>query len=187
MAFATEQGFAFWVVQGTIMRGWALATQGQGEAGIAQMRQGLTAWHASGQELERPYFLALLAGASGHVGQAEGGLTLLRDALALMAQTAERWDAAELYRLQGELLLQQSMEHHVEAEACFHQALRIAQSQSAKSWELRAATSLATLWHRQGKCQDAYALLAPVYAWFTEGFDTADLQEAKALLATLAG
>jgi len=95
MAFATEQGFAFWVVQGTIMRGWALAMQGQGEAGIAQMRQGLTAWHASGQELERPYFLALLAGASGHVGQAEGGLTLLRDALALMAQTAERWDAAE--------------------------------------------------------------------------------------------
>jgi predicted ATPase len=186
IAFATEQGFVFWVVQGTIMRGWALATQGQGEAGIAQMRQGLTAWHASGQELERPYFLAMLAGASGNVGQAEVGLTLLREALALMAQTEERWDEAELYRLKGELLLQQSVENHVEAEACFHQALSIAQSQSAKSWELRAATSLATLWHRQGKCQDAYDLLAPVYAWFTEGFDTADLQDAKALLEALA-
>ena len=186
IAFATEQGFVFWVVQGTIMRGWALATQGQGEAGIAQMRQGLTAWQASGHELERPCFLALLAGASGNVGQAEGGLTLLREALALMAQTEERWDEAELYRLKGELLLQQSVENHVEAEACFHQALSIAQSQSAKSWELRAATSLATLWHRQGKCQDAYDLLAPVYAWFTEGFDTADLQDAKALLEALA-
>jgi predicted ATPase len=120
------------------------------------------------------------------MGQAEAGLTLLREALGLMAQTEERWDEAELYRLKGELLLQQSVENHVEAEACFHQALSIAQSQSAKSWELRAATSLATLWHRQGKCQDAYDLLAPVYAWFTEGFDTADLQDAKALLEALA-
>jgi predicted ATPase len=102
-----------------------------------------------------------------------------------MAQTEERWDEAELYRLKGDLLLQQSVEQHDEAEACFHQALRIAQRQSAKARELRAATSLATLWHRQGKSQDAYALLAPVYAWFTEGFDTADLQDAKALLEAL--
>ena len=104
----------------------------------------------------------------------------------MVAQTEERWDEAELHRLKGELLLQQSVENHVEAETCFHQALSIAQSQSAKSWELRAATSLATLWHSQGKCQDAYDLLAPVYAWFTEGFDTADLQDAKALLEALA-
>jgi class 3 adenylate cyclase/predicted ATPase len=182
IALATEQGFAFWVVQGTIMRGWALATQGRGEEGIAQMRQGLTAWHASGHELERPYFLAMLARASGNVGQAEAGLELLREALTLMAHTEERWDEAELYRLKGELLLQQSMENQVEAEACFHQALSIAQSQSAKSFELRAATSLATLWQSQGKRQEAYDLLAPVYGWFTEGFDTADLQDAKALL-----
>jgi predicted ATPase len=186
IALATEQGFTFWVVQGTIMRGWALATQGQGEEGITQMRQGLTAWHASGHELERPYFLSMLAEALGNVGQAEAGLALLREALALMAQTEERWDEAELHRLKGELLLQQSVENHVEAEACFHHAISIAQSQSAKSWELRAATSLAKLWQRQGKYQDACDLLAPVYAWFTEGFDTADLQEAKALLEALA-
>ena len=128
----------------------------------------------------------MLAGASGNVGQGEAGLTLLSEALALVAQTEERWDEAELHRLKGELLLQQSVENQVEAEACFHHAISIAQSQSAKSWELRAATSLAKLWQSQGKCQDAYDLLAPVYAWFTEVFDTANLQDAKALLEALA-
>jgi TOMM system kinase/cyclase fusion protein len=185
ITLATEQGFAFWVVQGTIMRGWALATRGQGEEGIAQMRQGLTAWHASGHELERPYFLAMLAGASGNVGHAEAGLALLREALTLMAHTEERWDEAELYRLKGELLLQQATENQGEAEACFRQAISIAQSQSAKAWELRAATSLARLWQQQGKRQAAHDLLAPVYHWFTEGFDTADLKDAKALLHKL--
>src|SRR5262249_35623766 len=100
--------------------------------------------------------------------------------------TQERWTEAELYRLKGELLLKQTPPDEQQAEACFQQALAIACQQQAKSWELRAAMSLARLWQQQGKCQEAHDLLAPVYGWFTEGFDTADLQEAKALLDALA-
>jgi len=112
---------------------------------------------------------------------------VLTEALALVDTTGERWGAPELYRLKGELiLLQQSSETHLEAETCFQQAITIAQSQQAKAWELRAATSLARLWQRQGKRQAAHDLLAPIYDWFTEGFETADLQEAKALLEALA-
>ena len=112
--------------------------------------------------------------------------TVLAEALTLVETTGERWYEPELYRLKGALLLQQSSSNQTEAESCFHHAISIAQSQQAKSWELRAATSLTRLWQRQGKCQEAYDLLAPVYGWFTEGFDTADLQEAKALLEALA-
>lgn len=111
---------------------------------------------------------------------------MLAEALAYIEQAGERWWEAELYRLKGELLLLQSADNHAKAETCFHQALDIARQQQAKSWELRAATSLARLWQSHGKCQDAYDLLAPVYEWFTEGFDTADLQEAKLLLIELA-
>jgi predicted ATPase len=108
------------------------------------------------------------------------------EALTLADKTGERWYEPELYRLKGKLLLQQSSNNHLEAQACYHHALDIARNQQAKSFELRAATSLAHLWQHQGKRQDAYDLLAPVYGWFTEGFDTADLQEAKVLLETLA-
>ena len=111
---------------------------------------------------------------------------MVTEALTLMDTTGERWYEPELHHLQGELLLQQSSDNHPEAASCFQQAIRIAQHQQAKSWELRAATSLARLWQQQGKRQEAHDLLAPVYGWFTEGFDTADLQEAKALLDELA-
>ena len=111
---------------------------------------------------------------------------MLTEALALVDKTGERWYAPELHRLKGELLLQQSSDKQAEAETCFHHALDIARSQQAKSLELRAATSLARLWHQQGKRQEAHDLLAPVYGWFTEGFDTPDLQEAKELLEVLA-
>jgi predicted ATPase len=153
------------------------------------MRQGLSAYHAVGSELWRPYFLASLAQAYGEAGQAEEGLTALAEALATVARTGERWWEAEVYRVQGELFLQQAADrgHQAEeAEACFQQALAITRHQQAKSLELRAATSLARLWQRQGKRTEAYDLLAPIYGWFTEGFETADLQEAKALLAALA-
>jgi len=119
------------------------------------------------------------------MGQPEAGLTVLTEALSLADTTGARWYESELYRLKGELLLQQSSDNQAEAEASFHYAIRIAQSQQAKSWELRAATSLARLWQQQGKRQEAYDLLAPVYGWFTEGFDTADLKDAKALLYEL--
>ena len=188
IALATAQGFPHWLGHGTIFRGWALTAQGYSQEGIVQLREGITAYHATGAEVARPYFLGLLAEAYGQGGQGKEGLTVLATALAIVNTTGERFNAAELHRLQGELLLQQAggSAQAAEAEACFHQALAIARHQQAKSWELRAALSLARLWQRQGKCTAAYELLAPVYGWFTEGFDTADLQEAKALLAELA-
>ena len=185
ISVATDQGFPFWRARGSFLRGWTLAHQGQAQEGIEQIHQGLIAFRATGAELWRPYWLMLLAEAHGIQGEPEAGLTVLTEALALVDTTSERWYEAELHRLKGELLLQQSLDNHTEAEACFLQAIAIAQKQSAKSWELRAATSLARLWQQQGKRQEAHDILAPVYHWFTEGFDTADLQDAKALLDAL--
>jgi predicted ATPase len=185
ISLATTQGFPQWMMQGSILHGWTLVHQGQAQAGIEQLHQGMIAWRASGAELARPYWLALLAEAYGTTGQLEEGLTVLAEALTLADTTGERWYEAEIHRLKGALLLQQSVDHQVEAETCFQHAISIAQSQQAKSWELRAATSLARLW-QQGKRQEAYDLLAPVYNWFTEGFDTADLKDAKMLLDELA-
>ena len=185
MAFSREQGFALWVPGGTILRGWALTEQGQMAEGIAQMRQGMTAWQATGAEVDRPYYLALLAEGYGKAGQAEAGLHVLAEALTVVDAIEERYYEAELYRLQGVLLLACSTEHDTEAETCFRQALDIARRQQAKSWELRAAMSLAQLWQQQGKRDEAHDMLAPIYGWFTEGFDTADLQEAQVLLAAL--
>ena len=168
------------------MHGWALAHQGQAQEGIEQIHQGMMAWRATGAALARPYFLTLLAEAYGTIGQPEAGLTVLAEALTLVDKTGERWYEPELHRLKGALLLQQSAANHAEAQTCFHHALDLARAQQAKSLELRAATSLARLWQQQGKRAEAYQLLAEVYSWFTEGFDTADLQEAKALLDELA-
>jgi predicted ATPase len=185
MTLATKQGFAQWVAWSTVLHGWALAMQGQGEAGLAEIRQGLAADLATGSTSWQPYSLGLLAEASGVGGHPDAGLTALAEALAVTDTTELRYYAAELYRLKGALLLQQAVPDAAQAAACFHQALAIARQQQAKSWELRAATSLARLWQSQGKRQEAYDLPAPVYAWFTEGFDTADLQDAKALLEDL--
>jgi class 3 adenylate cyclase/predicted ATPase len=184
-SLAMAQGFPSWMAQGAILRGWALAQQGQAQEGIAQIAQGLRAFRATGAEIERSYFLALLAEAHGIMGQPAEGLMTLTEALALVDSSGERWYAPELHRLKGIFLLQQSSDNQVEAESCFHHALDIARNQQAKSFELRAATSLARLWQQQDKRQEAHDLLAPVYGWFTEGFDTADLQDAKALLDEL--
>ena len=132
-------------------------------------------------------FLAQAAAVYGIGGQTGEGLRLLAEALAVVDKTGERHSEAELYRLQGELLLAQSSDNTAEADACLHQALAIARRQQARSLELRAATSLSRLWQQQGKQVEARQLLAPLYGWFTEGFDTADLQEAKALLEALEG
>jgi predicted ATPase len=182
---ATEQGFPHWRAHGLVLRGSTLVHQGQAKEGIEQITEGLRTYRATGAELGRPFFLALLAEAYGIMGQPEAGLTVLTEALALVDKTGERWCESELYRLKGALLLQQSSDNQAEAETCFHHALDIAQNQQAKSFELRAASSLARLWCQQGKRQEAHDLLAPVYGWFTEGFDTADLQDAKALLEEL--
>ena len=175
----------------TILQGWVQAEQGEDEVGIAQMRQGLAAYQAVGAELWQPYFLVLLAMAHGEAGQPEEGLRALAEARAIVERTGERWWEAEVYRVQGALCLQQAAESGQQAgeavEAWLQRALDVARRQEAKSLELRAATSLGRLWQRQGKRTAAYELLAPIYGWFTEGFDTADLQEAKALREELAG
>jgi predicted ATPase/DNA-binding winged helix-turn-helix (wHTH) protein len=183
-----EHGFGYYLAWGPILQGWVGVAQGQGEAGITQMQDGLAAFQATGGKVRLPYYLALLAEACRHTGQNAAGLTLIADALAQAAATGEGWWQAELYRLQGELLVHEGGTHAVrEAEECVRLALTVARRQQAKSLELRVAMSLARLWQRQGRRSAAYGLLAPMYNWFTEGFDTPDLQEAKALLEELAG
>ena len=186
VALSIEQGFPFWAAAGTILRGWALAMQGQGEEGLSQVRQGIAAYRATEAPLLVAYYCTLLAEVSAHLGHPEDGLQALVEAHTLMEQHEERWWEAEVARLRGVLLLQQTGMPQAEAETWFQRALDVARRQQAKSLELRAAMSLSRLWQQQGKQTEARELLAPVYGWFTEGFDTADLQDAKALLEALA-
>ena len=162
--------------------------QGQAQEGIEQMHQGLTAYRATGAEHHaRRIFWHCSLKPHGKRGHREAGLQALTEALTLVDTTGERCVRSQnCIGCKGELLLQQSSDNQTEAETCFQHAIDIAQNQQAKSFELRAATSLARLWQQQGKRQEAHDLLAPVYNWFTEGFDTADLQDAKALLDELA-
>jgi predicted ATPase len=186
---ATAQSFALARATGLIMRGWAIAVQERSTEGLVQIRQGLDTYRSTGAECQRPHYLTLLAEASGLLGQPEGGLTALEEAMTLIEKTSERYYEAELHRQRGELLLLHAegggQNAELTAEESFQQALDVSRQQQARSFELRAAMSLARLWQRQGKRQEAYNLLAPIYGWFTEGFDTMDLQEAGALLAEL--
>jgi predicted ATPase len=182
---ATEQGFPLWINHGTSVRGWALTLQGQGEEGMAQVLQGIAAWRATGAVVHVPYFSTLLADVCGHRGHTAEGLQALAEADTLIEQHGECWWEAEVCRLRGVLLLRQAVPQPEEAEACFQRALDVSRRQQAKSLELHAAMSLARLWQQQGKRAEAHALLAPIYGWFTEGFDTADLIDAKVLLDEL--
>jgi predicted ATPase len=199
---ANENGFPYWLALGSVWRGWALVGQEQMEEGITQIRQGLAAYSATGAALSQPHFLALLAERHAKGGQADEGLNVVEQALAAVNKTGERYYEAELYRLKGELTLQKEFKvegskfqvenpqsafrnPQSEAEACFLKAIEIARKQQAKSLELRAAMSLARLWQQQGKQHEAHTMLSEIYNWFTEGFDTKDLQEAKALLGEL--
>ena len=184
-AVATEQGFPFWRALGAIFRGWVEVTQGNVTEGMSLLRSGSTAYRATGAELAVPYYTALLAAACEIAGQAEEGLALLDEALQIIDKTGEGWFAAELNRRKGQLLLQRG--HFEAAEQWYCKALSIAGEQQAKLWELRAAASLARLRQHQGRRVEAFDLLAPVYGWFTEGFDTPDLKEAKALLDEFGG
>jgi predicted ATPase len=159
----------------------------EGQAGLAEVRQGITAWRATGAALNMPYLCTLLADVCDHLGHTADGLQALAEAHTLVEQQEERWWEAEICRLRGVLLLRQTGTPPAEAETWVQRALDVARRQEAKSLELRAAMSLCRLWQQQGKQAEAHALLAPIYGWFTEGFDTADLQEAKALLEELAG
>ena len=212
ITFAREQGFPNWVGQGTALRGWALAEQGQSEEGITQIRQGLATEQAIGTGIWQPYYLVLLAESYGKAGLAEDGLAALAEALTVVDKSGERFYEAELYRLKGEFLLaqesegqktdgeergvssreqeagstkQRSKSREQEAEECFWKAIEIARHQQAKSLELRATMSLARLWQQQDKQKEAHRMLSDIYHWFTEGFDTTDLQEAQALLEGL--
>ncbi len=178
-----EQAFPMFLGVGHIMHGWCMGAVGQAEEGIPLLLQGIAIRRAAGTNLLLPFFLTTLAEVHGMAAQADEGLKRLAEAANIVEATQERWAEAELHRLRGTLLL--SANEHTDAENSFRQALALAQRQSAKFWELRAATSLARLWRDQGKRDEARELLAPVYGWFTEGHTTRDLKEAKALLEEL--
>ena len=193
IAVSIEYGLALYQATAMVTRGWALIKQGQAEEAIEQISQGLDAYQATGTELLRAHFLGLLAEALGKARRTEEGLRVLEEAIAMVHRNSERYYLAELYRLKGELLLQQTSTRAVSsrrstvsaAENCFNQAIEIAQQQETKSLELRAAMSLAQLYQNQDRQQEAHDALAPVYESFTEGFDTTDLREARALIAEL--
>jgi predicted ATPase len=183
VAVAIEHGFSQWRALGAIYRGWVKVVDGDVTEGMSLLRSGSTASRAAGMELWVPYHIALLARAYEIAGQVEEALTLLDDALQTAERTGERWFAAELNRQKGHLLLRRG--HSEAAEELYRKALSVAAEQEAKLWELRAAVSLTRLRRDQGRRTEARDLLAPVYGWFTEGFDTPDLREAKALLEAL--
>ena len=184
VALSAKEGFPMFQAIGTILRGWALAEAGQGEAGLDQIRQGLNAWRTTDAGVFRPQFLAMLVEAYRKAGQIEAAFSTLAEALALAKETGEDWWDAELYRLKGELLSRKS-HPEAEVEACFRQAIEIARQQQAKSLELRAVMSLSHLWQRQGKREEGRQMLADIYSWFSEGFDTADLKAARTMLDEL--
>jgi predicted ATPase len=183
IAVATEHDFPLWGAQGAIYRGWAKVKNGDVAEGVSLLRSGANAYRATRAEAWTPYYTALLARTCEITGRIEESLTLLDDALQITERTEERWFAAELNRRKGELLLRQG--HSEAAEELYRKALSIAQEQQAKLWELRAVVSLVRLRCDQGRPAEARDLLAPIYGWFTEGFDTPDLKEAKALLGPL--
>jgi predicted ATPase len=193
LTLATTHELGALVAHGTLLRGWALALLGQYSEGLAQMRQTLAIWQATGQETGRLMYMALLAEQCGHAGQVEAGLYVLTETLASPYSRGQRLWESELYRVRGELLLQAGVltsetrrrAEDTEAEVCFQQALALARRQGARAFELRAVMGLSRLWQRQGKRQTAHQLLAEVYGGCTEGFDTADVRKAKVLLDEL--
>jgi predicted ATPase len=185
-ALADEQHFPIWRAGADIMRGYLLATRGEALAGLPLARRGLAAREATASSWHQTYFLGLLARIAHDAGESAEALRLLEGALALVAGAGERWFEAELHRLKGECLITDRQDAGAAAEACFRRAIEAAREQRAKLWELRAATSLARLWAAQGRGAEAKGLLAPVHAWFPEGLDNADLEDARALLDRLA-
>ena len=170
--------------QTTVLLGWAHVQAGRADEGLEEMREGLAAWLATGKRVLASQLMALLAEGRLRAGRIEEGLGTIAEALEHVERSGERHFEPELHRLKGELLLQQNAPES-EADASFQRAIAVARGQEARSWELRATVSLARLWQRQGKSDDARQVLSAIYGWFTEGFDTPDLQEARALLEEL--
>jgi predicted ATPase/class 3 adenylate cyclase len=187
LALSTEHGFNFWLAVASILHGSAISEQGRNEEGIAQIQEGLVTLRRTGAENGRPQYLTLLAEACMKTGRLDDGLNALTEALAAAEENENRHYEAETHRIKGELLLRHGDANASEAQNCFQRAIDIARKQSAKSWELRATTSLVRLLASQGNRDEARAMLAEIYDWFTEGFDTADLKDAKTLLDELSG
>jgi predicted ATPase len=182
VAVAAEQGFHHWCAEGIIYRGWVKVENGDVTEGISLLGSGLAAYRATAKAW-MPYFIALLAGACEIAGQVQEAATLLDEALQIVETSGERWPAAELHRRKGQLLLRQGQSEA--AEDLYRKALSLAREQEAKLWELRAAVSLARLRRDQGHPIEACDLLAPICTWFTEGFETPDMKDARALLEAL--
>ena len=183
IAICTEHGFPLWRTAGLILRGWVMAQSGREDEGLAQMREGLATWRGLDAKLFVPRWLILLASALGRTGQQRAAIETIDQALALIAETNERWNEAELHLRKAELLLMQA--DMSRAETSFEQALQVARNRGSKLWELRAAMSLTRAWRSRGKQDPARNILAPIYSWFTEGAETPDLRRAKALMDEL--
>ena len=186
VALAEEKSALYWKAQGTIEQGSVFALTGKASNAVQMITSGMTAWRSTGATLFTPWYLSYLSRAYADLGQFDDAWRCIGEAMTTVETTKERWYEAEVNRIAGEIALRSPEPNAAKAEAYFERALAVARTQQAKSWELRAAMSMARLWRDQGKRDEARELLAPVYGWFTEGFDTLDLKEAKALLDELA-
>jgi predicted ATPase len=185
LALAEEKNSPFWKAAGMMCQGTVLALTGRASDAIDMLDPGIAAFRSMGGTASLSYFLPHLARAHAELGQFEEAWRSIGEALMVIETTKEKWCEAEVHRVAGEIALMSPERDAAKAGACFDRALAVARQQQAKSWELRTATSMARLWRDQGKLDEARELLAPVYGWFTEGFDTPDLKQAKALLDEL--
>jgi predicted ATPase len=186
VALAEEKSALYWKAQGTIHQGCVFALTGKASTAVQMITSGMTAWRSTGATLFIPWYLSNLSRAYAELGQFDDAWRCISEAMTAVETTKESWCEAEIKRIAGEIALKSPEPDAAKAETYFERALTVARQQQAKSWELRAAMSIARLWRDQGKRDEARELLAPVYGWFTEGFDTLDLKEAKALLNELA-
>jgi tetratricopeptide (TPR) repeat protein len=184
-ALAGEKGALFWTAHGMAQQGCLFGLTGKASNAVQMLTSGITAFRSTGSDSWIPARLSYLAKAYADLGQSDEASRYIGEAMMAVDTTKERWWEADIYRMAGEIALMSSEPDAVKAGAYFERALAVARKQQAKSWELRAAMSMARLWHDQDKRDEARDLLAPIYGWFTEGFDTRDLKEAKALLETL--
>jgi predicted ATPase len=185
VALADEKGFLFWRAPGMLMRGVLSASTGQAADAVQSITSGFSAYRSTGSTLWGPYYLSYLARAYAELGSFEEAQRSIREAITTVETTKERWCEADVHRMAGEIALMSPKRDEAKAEVDFQRALAVARQQQAKSWELRAAMSMARLWCDQGKRDEAHELLAPIYGWFTEGLDTLDLKQAKTLLDEL--
>jgi predicted ATPase len=186
LALANESESLFWKALDTEVLGWLFALTGKPSDAVRAITSGMTSLRASGATIAEPFYLSHLAGAYADLGQLDDARRCLDDAIEKVDRSNEKWCEAEVHRAAGEIALKSAARDPAKAEAHFDRALTVARQQQTKSWELRVAMSMARLWQAQGKRDEARDLLAPVYGWFTEGFDTLDLKEAKTLLDELA-